>query len=63
MSHLWNTTRLLDFVDNPVPIADGLQSHRCSFGELREVVFNGLVFMIDPDLLAELSLIIQDSEQ
>jgi len=48
----WNTSGLFDLVDDPVVVADGFKSDRCSFREIGEEFFDGTGLVIDPHLFS-----------
>ncbi len=62
-SHAGHAGGLFGLVDDPVPIADSLQSDRRTFEELPEGVPNGTPLMVHPGAPNDLAFGIEDGEE
>jgi len=51
-----------DLVGDPVPVADSLQGDRSTFGHVLQECLDGAGLVINPGLLAELPILIENSE-
>jgi hypothetical protein len=58
-----NAACLFDLIDDPVPIADGLQGDRGSLWEPRQEGPDGAWLVIDPGPLHRLTVVIEDGEE